>query len=123
MIALTENPEIRSNKRFEEETMYYSIRNLTKFLYKSPVSESIMELRMHPRSDHGQRCLTFHMSVSPRCRIFNFSGPLGAHVLDVAIPGQHERLVIVAESLVEVQPAREVRASLGRGSWEELDRL
>ena len=31
--------------------MYYSIRHLTKFLYKTPVSESIMETRMHPRSD------------------------------------------------------------------------
>ena len=39
--------------------MFYSIRHLTKFLYKSPVSESIMETRMHPRSDANQRCLTF----------------------------------------------------------------
>ena len=30
--------------------MYYSIRHLTKFLYKNPVSESIMETRMHPPS-------------------------------------------------------------------------
>ncbi len=57
--------------------MYYSIRHLTKFLYSNPVSESMMETRMHPRSDHNQRCLTFHLSVSPRCRVFSYRDPLG----------------------------------------------
>jgi transglutaminase-like putative cysteine protease len=103
--------------------MYYSIRHLTKFLYKSPVSESIMELRMHPRSDQSQRCLTFHLSVSPRCRIFNFRDHLGNHVHHFDIPVQHEQLVIVAESLVEIQPTAEIPGALGPGSWEELDRL
>jgi transglutaminase-like putative cysteine protease len=103
--------------------MYYSIRHLTKFLYKSPVSESIMELRMHPRSDQSQRCLTFHLSVSPRCRIFNFRDHLGNHVHHFDIPVQHEQLVIVAESLVEIQPTADIPGALGPGSWEELDRL
>jgi transglutaminase-like putative cysteine protease len=103
--------------------MHYSIRHLTKFLYKSPVSESIMETRMHPRSDQNQRCLTFHLSVSPRCRIFNYRDHLGNHVHHFDIPVQHEQLVIVAESLVEMQPALDVPGALGPGSWEELDRL
>ena len=58
-------------KHPQEGPMYYSIRHLTKFLYKTPVSESIMETHMHPRSDAQQRCLTFHLSVSPRCRVFS----------------------------------------------------
>ena len=84
--------------------MYYSIRHLTKFLYKSPVSESIMETRMHPRSDSNQRCLTFHLSVSPRCRVFSYRDHLANHIHHFDIPGQHGQLVIVAESLVEMQP-------------------
>jgi transglutaminase-like putative cysteine protease len=84
--------------------MYYSIRHLTKFLYKSPVSESIMETRMHPRSDANQRCLTFHLSVSPRCRVFSYRDHLANHIHHFDIPGQHGQLVIVAESLVEMQP-------------------
>jgi transglutaminase-like putative cysteine protease len=103
--------------------MHYSIRHLTKFQYKSPVSESIMETRMHPRSDHSQRCLTFHLSVSPRCRVFSYRDHLGNHIHHFDIPVQHEQLVIVAESLVEMQPVLEVPVSLGPGSWEELDRL
>jgi transglutaminase-like putative cysteine protease len=103
--------------------MYYSIRHLTKFLYKSPVSESIMETRMHPRSDAQQRCLTFHLSVSPRCRVFSYRDHLANHVHHFDIPGQHGQLVIVAESLVEMAPHPEVAPSLPPGSWAELDRL
>ena len=103
--------------------MYYSIRHLTKFLYKSPVSESIMETRMHPRSDAQQRCLTFHLSVSPRCRVFSYRDHLANHVHHFDIPGLHGQLVIVAESLVEMAPHTPVPESLPPGSWEELDRL
>ena len=90
--------------------MYYSIRHLTKFLYKTPVSESIMETRMHPRSDIQQRCLTFHLSVSPRCRVFSHRDHLANHVHHFDIPGQHGQLVIVAESLVEMAVHDEVPA-------------
>jgi transglutaminase-like putative cysteine protease len=51
--------------------LFYSIRHLTKFVYSKSVSESVMEVRMHPRSDSNQRCLTFSLSVSPRCRVFS----------------------------------------------------
>jgi len=103
--------------------MYYSIRHLTKFAYKTPVSESIMETRMHPRSDAMQRCLTFHLSVSPRCRVFSYRDHLANHIHHFDIPNQHGQLVIVAEALVEMQPHEPLPASLGEGAWEELDRL
>jgi transglutaminase-like putative cysteine protease len=103
--------------------MYYSIRHLTKFLYSSPVSESMMETRMHPRSDQNQRCLTFHLSVSPRCRAFSFRDHLANHVHHFDIPGMHPQLVVVAESLVEMQPVPNVPASLAPDAWEELDNM
>ena len=103
--------------------MYYSIRHLTKFLYSNPVSESMMETRMHPRSDQNQRCLTFHLSVSPRCRVFSYRDHLANQVHHFDIPGQHGQLVVVAESLVEVQPAPQVPSFLAPGAWDELDSL
>ena len=33
--------------------MFYSIRHLTRFRYRTPVSESLMEVRMHPRTEGG----------------------------------------------------------------------
>jgi transglutaminase-like putative cysteine protease len=103
--------------------MYYSIRHLTKFLYSNLVSESMMETRMHPRSDQNQRCLTFHLSVSPRCRVFSYRDHLANHVHHFDIPGQHGQLVIVAESLVEVQTAPPVPTALAPATWAELDSM
>jgi transglutaminase-like putative cysteine protease len=103
--------------------MYYSIRHLTKFLYSNPVSESMMETRMHPRSDQNQRCLTFHLSVSPRCRVFSYRDHLANQVHHFDIPGQHGQLVIVAESLVEVKPETQVPSFLAPDAWDELDAL
>jgi transglutaminase-like putative cysteine protease len=83
----------------------------------------MMETRMHPRSDQNQRCLTFHLSVSPRCRVFSYRDHLANHVHHFDIPGQHGQLVIVAESLVEVQPAAPVPAFLAPDAWDELDSM
>jgi transglutaminase-like putative cysteine protease len=103
--------------------MYYSIRHLTKFLYSNPVSESMMETRMHPRSDQNQRCLTFHLSVSPRCRVFSYRDHLANNVHHFDIPGMHGQLVIVAESVVEVQPAVQVPAFLAPDAWADVDSM
>ncbi len=103
--------------------MYYSIRHLTKFLYSNPVSESMMETRMHPRSDQNQRCLTFHLSVSPRCRVFSYRDHLANQVHHFDIPGQHGQLVIVAESLVDMQPSIDIPSFLAPDAWAELDAM
>ena len=50
---------------------YYSIRHLTRFRYSSPISESIMEARMNPRSDTHQHCLASvsytHLPLGDQC--------------------------------------------------------
>ena len=55
-------------------SVFYSIRHLTCFRYATPVSESLMELRMHPRTEGGQRCLSFQLSVEPRTRVYEGVG-------------------------------------------------
>jgi transglutaminase-like putative cysteine protease len=100
---------------------FYSIRHLTRFRYSQPISESIMETRMHPRSDSNQHCLTFSLSVSPRCRVFTYRDHLGNNVQHFDIPGEHNQLVIVAESVVEQQELPEVPAFLSPDAWEALD--
>ncbi len=102
---------------------FYSIRHLTRFRYAQPISESIMETRMHPRSDSSQHCLTFSLSVSPRCRVFSYRDHLGNHVQHFDIPGEHNQLVIVAESVVEQQPRPEVPSFLALDAWQALDEL
>ena len=45
--------------------MFYAIRHFTRYRYSRPVRQSLMEVRMHPRSETDQRCFTFQLSVSP----------------------------------------------------------
>jgi transglutaminase-like putative cysteine protease len=103
--------------------LFYSIRHLTKFVYSKSVSESVMEVRMHPRSDSNQRCLTFSLSVSPRCRVFSYRDHLGNNVHHFDIPGQHGQLVVIAESLVEYQPLADVPSFLAPDAWQDLDAM
>ena len=102
---------------------YFSIRHLTRFRYAHSISESIMETRMHPRSDSHQHCLNFTLSVSPRCRVFSYRDYQGNNVQHFDIPGDHNQLVIVAESIVELQPMPALPEQLDAGAWQALDRL
>lgn len=102
---------------------FYSIRHLTRFRYSQAISESIMETRMHPRSDTHQHCLTFSLSVSPRCRVFSYRDHLGNNVQHFDIPGEHTQLVIIAESVVEQQPLPDVPSFLAPDAWQALDEL
>src|SRR5271165_3789220 len=82
--------------------MFYTIRHITKFRYSAPGSESIMELRMQPRTEGTQRCLNFQLSVLPRARVAWYRDYLSNTVHHFDVPGQHRQLVIVAEALVDV---------------------
>ena len=102
---------------------FYSIRHLTRFRYAHAISESIMETRMHPRSDSSQHCLTFSLSVSPRCRVFTYRDHQGNTVQHFDIPGEHNQLVIVAGSVIEQQALPDVPNSLSPDAWDALDDL
>jgi transglutaminase-like putative cysteine protease len=102
---------------------FYSIRHLTRFRYSHPISESIMETRMHPRSDSNQHCLNFSLSVSPRCRVFTYRDHQGNNVQHFDIPGEHTQLVIIGESVVEQQALPDVPSCLAPDAWGALDEL
>ncbi len=101
--------------------MFYSIRHVTKYFYSAPISESLTEVRMQPRTENNQRCLTFQLSVSPRSRVFSQRDHFQNTVHYFDVPSLHNRLMIVAEALVDLQPPQPLPYSLPPGSWEELD--
>jgi len=103
--------------------MFYSIRHLTQFRYDAPVSESLMEVRMHPRTEGPQRCLSFQLSVDPRAQMNSYRDYLGNTVHHFDVPGMHAKLRIVAEALVEVQDSPDVPESLDDDAWRQLDGL
>jgi transglutaminase-like putative cysteine protease len=101
--------------------MFYSIRHLTKFRYSAAVSESIMELRMQPRSEGLQRCLSFQVEVTPRTRVQSYRDYLGNVVHHFDVPSPHRHLTIIAEATVDVTPAAELPAQLEKDAWRQLD--
>ena len=103
--------------------MYYTIRHVTKFRYSAPVSESILEARMQPRSDGLQRCLSFQLAVQPKARVQFYRDYLGNMVHHFDVPGRHKQLSIVADALVDVQPGPPLPESLAAGAWDELDEM
>ena len=101
--------------------MFYSIRHVTRFRYSAEVSESIMEVRMQPRSDTSQRCLSFQLSVTPRTRVTHHRDYLGNTVHHFDVPGGHTQLIILAEALVDVQLPQSLPYSLPDAAWDDLD--
>jgi transglutaminase-like putative cysteine protease len=100
--------------------MFYAIRHFTRYRYTRPVWQSMLEVRMHPRSEGNQRCFTFRLSVNPRARIFSFIDYLGNQVHHFDMPSHHREVTIIADSLVNVDPPAEIPASLPFAAWDEL---
>lgn len=103
--------------------MYYSIRHVTVFHYSAPVSESVMEVRMQPRTEGGQRCARFQLHTAPRTQIMAYRTDQGNVVHHFDVPGRHTQLTLTAEALVEVAPPPPLPEDLGRDTWGEIDRM
>ncbi len=102
--------------------MIYSVRHVTKFRYKPAVRESVMEVRMQPRSDEGQRCLSFSLDVRPAAAIMQYRDFLGNVVHHFDIAGTHSELTVKAQAVVDVLPAPDPMIEASR-SWNDLDAL
>jgi transglutaminase-like putative cysteine protease len=101
--------------------MYYTVTHQTSFEYSQPISESIMEVFMQPRTEGVQRCLRFKLQTYPRARIFEQRDHLGNAIHFFDIPAQHQRLVLAAESLVELVAPPPLPDALTDAAWDALD--
>jgi len=101
--------------------MFYSIRHVTRFSYSSPVTESVTEVRMQPRTEGNQRCLKFDLVTQPRARIQGYRDYLGNVVHHFDVPARHSQLKITAEASVEITPAAPLPDALPANAWAALD--
>jgi transglutaminase-like putative cysteine protease len=102
--------------------LIYSVRHTTTFRYEPAVRESLMEVRLHPRSDGEQRCLSFTLQVEPAANIMQYRDFMGNTVHHFDIAGQHSEVKVTAQSAVEVQSTPAPRPA-GIGDWADLDAL
>ena len=103
--------------------MHYTIHHVTKFSYETPIRESVMEVRMQPRTEGVQRCARFGLSTSPASRVKMYDDRDGNTVHHFNIPGRHARLVVTAEALIEMGAHAPLPNSLLPGAWDRLDTL
>jgi transglutaminase-like putative cysteine protease len=101
--------------------MHYTVRHETRFRYSQPISESVMEVYMQPRSEATQRCLRFKLLTNPQARVFEHYDYLGNMVHSFDIQVQHKQLHLIAESLVEMIAPPPLPESLGEDAWDTLD--
>jgi transglutaminase-like putative cysteine protease len=100
--------------------MIYSVRHITTFSYEPAVRESIMEVRLQPRTEGDQRCLSFTLRLEPQANVMQYRDFLGNTVHHFDIAAAHTRVVVTAESSVEVQTSPTLRAA-DCGDWTDLD--
>lgn len=100
--------------------MYYIINHTTRFSYNRAISESITEVRMQPRTEEGQRCLSYELKTQPRVKIYSYMDYLDNVVHHFDILQAHKRLEIATRALVEVQPNQLVER-LSQNAWDTID--
>jgi transglutaminase-like putative cysteine protease len=100
----------------------YSVRHTTTFRYEPAVRESVMEVRLQPRSDGEQRCLSFTLGVEPATNVMQYRDFTGNTVHHFDIAGTHTQVKVTAQSAVEVQSVPAPPAA-DSGDWADLDAL
>jgi len=103
--------------------MYYTIRHVTRFSYETPITESVMEVRMQPRTEASQRCHRFGLSTMPGSRVLLYQDQDGNAVHHFNIPSRHASMTVTAEALVEILPTPDLPERLGLDAWAAIDEM
>ena len=103
--------------------MFYAIRHFTRFRYSQFIWQSMMEVRMHPRSEGNQRCFIFQLSVNPRARIFAYTDSRGNLVHHFDLPARHRQLTIISDALVNIDAQQSDLGPMDYGAWNKLEQL
>lgn len=82
--------------------MFYSIRHVTRFRYSAPVRESVMEIRMQPRSEGPQALRSFQINTNPRAQLYAYTDHFGNAVYHFNVLRAHEELRIDAQAVIEI---------------------
>lgn len=82
----------------------YRLSHVTNFSYDGPVSESYNELRLRPRHDESQSCLSFRITTTPASRPAAHLDYFDNWVHQFHILPEHRQLRVESEAVVLVHP-------------------
>lgn len=102
--------------------MLFQVTHTTSYLYQTPVSHCLNEVRLTPRSFTGQKVLSSAIRVTPQpAFIYQRKDYYGNDVTSFEVLEKHDRLEASAESVIEVLPGPV--ESLPSIPWEEASEL
>ena len=84
----------------------YRLVHVTEFHYDGPVSESYNEVRLRPRQDEMQSCLSFQIRTEPGTAVANHLDHFGNWVHHFNVLPEHRLLRVEADSVVLVHDPR-----------------
>jgi transglutaminase-like putative cysteine protease len=82
----------------------YKLSHVTNFTYDGPVSESYNELRLRPRHDESQSCLSFKLTTDPPSKPTAHLDYFNNWVHQFHILPEHRKLRVESEAVVLVHP-------------------
>jgi len=80
--------------------MKLKIRHITTYRYEDPVSDSVNEIRLSPRTNFRQSCYHHSISVEPKAPLFTYEDSFGNRIHAFTVNRRHQELVITSESTV-----------------------
>ncbi len=103
--------------------MHYSIRHTTLIHYTAPVRESVMELRMQPRSEGPQALRNFQIATSPRTQLYAYTDHLGNAVYHFNVLREHDEMRLEVQAAVEMAPFPVPPETLDGLEWQRYNPL
>jgi transglutaminase-like putative cysteine protease len=101
--------------------MFYSVRHITQFRYSHPVRESVMELRVQPRSELHQTLRNFQIGTTPRVQLSGYTDHYGNAVYHFNVLREHSELRIEAQSVIEVAPSPPLPTAADALEWDRYN--
>jgi transglutaminase-like putative cysteine protease len=82
----------------------YRLVHVTEFHYDGIVSDSYNVVRLRPRDDGSQTCLSFKLQTSPASRASSYLDNWGNWIHSFNVLGEHRALRIETDAVVHVDP-------------------
>jgi transglutaminase-like putative cysteine protease len=102
--------------------MRLEICHVTRYRYETPVTDSVNEIRLTPRTDERQACYQHRLVIEPNVQMQSYEDYFGNRVHSFTANAPHAELVITAHSTV-VTRDRDVLWKAAWGAEESWQRL
>jgi transglutaminase-like putative cysteine protease len=101
----------------------YVVTHVTRFQYQGPVHESVMEVRLTPRTDSRQELDWFDLKTNPTAAVFRYADAFGNDVHHFDIVAPHQELFLETRMRVRTSASEVIPERLEPSAWDTLDRL